>query len=354
MTLSLADLGSALAALEQSELEAGSGELPSIQILSAKTLAGQHYPQIDPAQPVLLVGLDGLALVYAVVRSLLAVYPSDHPVQLLGDKVTRRLSLAQLGPPSSAALGGAEPYSFAASDGFTVAALYLPALSKPSAYTALQEIVARLRAPDGCPWDRDLTWDKLRPSLLEETYELLAALDARDPARVVEEQGDLLLQIALQTQIAIEEGLYTSPDVIAAIVDKLVRRHPHVFGDLKVSGTDEVLANWEAIKRSERKNSTQKRSPLAGIPANLPALSQADAYLDRMSRLQTQETPEAPWAELSALPAGAGIPPEIVGRALFGLVAWAHARGVDAESALRAENARYAALVTDDHPGGDQ
>jgi len=343
MTLSLADLGSALAALERSGLKLGGGGLASIQIVSAKTLAGQHYPQIDPAQPVLLAGLDGPELIQAVVRSLLAVYPADHPVQLVDDKVMRQLSLAQLGP-ASADFGGAQ----------AGATLYLPPLSKPSEYAALQEIVARLRAPDGCPWDRDLTWDKLRPSLLEETYELLAALDARDPARVVEEQGDLLLQIALQTQIAIEEGLYKSPDVIAAIVEKLVRRHPHVFGDLKVSGTDEVLANWEAIKRAERKNSAQKRSPLAGIPTNLPALSQADAYLDRMSRLQTQETPEAPWAELSALPAGAGISPEIVGRALFGLVAWAHARGVDAESALRAENARYAALVTDDHPGGDQ
>jgi tetrapyrrole methylase family protein/MazG family protein len=340
MTLSLTDLGSALAALERNGLGPGGAELSSIQIVSAKALAGQHYPQIDPAQPVLLAGLEGPELVQALVRSLLAVYPADHPVLLVGEKDTRPLSLAQLGAANG--------------DAVATVAFYLPPLNKPSEYVALQEIVARLRAPDGCPWDRELTWDKLRPSLLEETYELLAALDAGDPARVVEEQGDVLLQIALQTQIAIEEGLYKSPDVIAAIVEKLVRRHPHVFGDVKVSSTDEVLANWEAIKRTERKNNAQKRSPLAGIPPNLPALSQADAYLDRMSRLQTQETPEAPWAELSALPGGSAISPEIVGRALFGLVAWAHARGVDAESALRAESARYAARVADDHPGGDQ
>ena len=347
MALSLTDMRAALAALERNGLGAGSAELGSLQILSAQALAGQHYPQLDPAQPVLLAGLDSPELVQAVVRSLLAVYPGDHPVHLIGDGAGQRLTLAQLGA------GPATGETAAAGDE-TAAALYLPPLNKPGDYVALQEIVARLRAPDGCPWDRELTWDKLRPSLLEETYELLAALDANDPARVVEEQGDLLLQIALQTQIAIEEGLYRPSDVIAAIVEKLVRRHPHVFGDVKVSGTDEVLANWEAIKRAERKDKAQKRSPLAGIPPNLPALSQADAYLDRMSRLQTQEAPAAPWAELSGLPAGAAISPEIVGRALFGLVAWAHARGVDAESALRAENARYAALITDDHARGDQ
>ncbi len=345
MTLSFAELRSAVTALERSGLELGSAELDSIQILSARSVAAQHYPQLDPAQPVLLAGLEGPELLGDAVRTLLAVYPADHPVQLIADwdgspaSHRQPLTLRDL-DPAHAGPGADEAEAVADARPSPGTALYLFRLDKPSGYVALQEIVARLRAPDGCPWDRALTWDKLRPSLLEETYELLAALDAGDADRVVEEQGDLLLQIALQTQIAVEEDLYKSPDVIAAIVEKLIRRHPHVFGDVRVSGTDEVLANWEAIKQAERKNKAEKRTPLASIPPDLPALSQADAYLDRMSRLRAEETPAAPWAELAAVPVGAEVDAAAVGRALFGLVAWAHARGVDAESALRAENAR--------------
>ena len=214
-------------------------------------------------------------------------------------------------------------------------------------------MVARLRAPDGCPWDRELTWVKMRASVLEEAHELLDALDADDPAKVAEELGDLLLQVALLTQIATEEGRFRFPEVVAHIVAKLIRRHPHVFGDTQVSGTDEVLANWEAIKRAERAANSgasngdagQKRSPLAGIPKGLPALAQAEAYLDRMSRLREVTAPDAPWSALAGLPAGAPLTPELVGDALFNLVAWARAHGVEPESALRETNARYAARV---------
>jgi uncharacterized protein YabN with tetrapyrrole methylase and pyrophosphatase domain len=112
-----------------------------------------------------------------------------------------------------------------------------------------------------------------------------------------------------------------------------------------VSGTAEVLANWEAIKAAERKKNGEKRSPLSGIPKGLPALAQADAYLDRMSRLRKAEAPSQPWAALATLPHDAPITDEVLGDALFGIVAWAQARGIDAESALRAANARFAAEV---------
>ncbi len=167
-----------------------------------------------------------------------------------------------------------------------------------------------------------------------------------------EELGDLLLQVAMQTQIAAEEGRFRFPDVARQIVDKLIRRHPHVFGDTVVSGTDEVLANWEAIKRTERQNSGEKKSPLSGIPAGLPALAQADAYLDRISRLETTNTTTnpvtgAPWEILAA--SDTSVTAEQVGEALFGLVAWARARGIEAESALREANARFAARVAAQH-----
>jgi tetrapyrrole methylase family protein / MazG family protein len=308
------------------------GETPdNLHIIAAARVAGQHYPQLDPGQPALITALGSAEQARQTAAVLLTVYPPTHEVVLVED-IARSLTLGEL------AVGDAPA---PAAD----ACLYVPPLAQPGVYMALQEVVARLRAPDGCPWDRELTWDKLRASLLEESYELLAALDSRDLKKVVEEQGDLLLQIAMQTQIAVEEGLYRSPDVIAAVVGKLIRRHPHIFGDVTVSGTAEVLANWEAIKAAERAESGEKRSPLASIPAGLPALAQADAYLDRMSRLRPADPPTAPWAELAGLPPNAPVSSETVGKGLFGLVAWAQARGIDAESALRAANAQFAAEV---------
>ena len=159
----------------------------------------------------------------------------------------------------------------------------------------------------------------MRASVLEEAHELLDALDTDDPAKVAEELGDLLLQVALLTQIATEEGHFRFPEVIAHIVAKLIRRHPHVFGDVEVSGTDEVLANWEAIECAERAangDAAQKRSPLAGIPKGLPTLAQAEAYQDRMSRLREVIALDHAWSILADLPADAALTPELVGNTL--------------------------------------
>ena len=322
MTFTPGELRAALACLATTALE-------SLQIIAADRLAGQHYPHLDPAQSVLVLGVDGETSTGLVRQALLAVYPPDHPVTRISGPDRATCPLADL------AAAGEDAASL----------LWIPAVSAPAAFTALLDVVAHLRAPDGCPWDRELTWARLRSSLLEESYELLTALDAEDPVKVAEELGDLLLQIAMQTQIASEAGLFRTPDVIARIVSKLIRRHPHVFGDEQVSGTAEVLANWEAIKRAERERNGEKRSPLSGVPAGLPALAQADAYLDRMSRVQAIDAPEMPSVALAALDATSPPTPEAVGDALFGLVAWARAHGIDTESALREANARYAAQV---------
>ena len=306
--------------------------LDSLQIIDAETLAGQRYPHLDPAAPVLVLGLADVDQVTKIATALLLAYPASQPCALLDDAGRHELTLGELSQVALASGAG----------------LWIAPLASPGEYAALQDVVARLRAPDGCPWDRELTWAKMRASVLEEAHELLDALDADDPAKVAEELGDLLLQVALLTQIATEEGHFRFPEVVAHIVAKLIRRHPHVFGDVEVSGTDEVLANWEAIKRAERAangDAAQKRSPLAGIPKGLPALAQAEAYLDRMSRLREVSAPDAPWSVLADLPADAALTPELVGDALFALVAWTRARGVEAESALRETNARYAARV---------
>jgi tetrapyrrole methylase family protein / MazG family protein len=315
-----------------------------LQIASAAVLALQHYPHLDPGQLVLLLGLSERAIAERLCANLCMIYPSDWSITIIDNEARRSIPLASL--PSSLARSDRPP-------GLTgrIVHLLIPPLPAASSFQALQDIIARLRAPDGCPWDRALTWSKLRSTLLEESYELLTALDADDEEKVAEEQGDLLVQIAMQAQIATEEGRFRMPEVIRLIVEKLIRRHPHVFGDAVVSGTDEVLANWEAIKRAERQRNGTASSPLAGVPAGLPALAQADAYLERMSRLRHDRAPEAPWAKLAKLAPGEAVTADMVGEALFELVAWAREHGLDAESALRHVNARYAARVAAEEHG---
>jgi tetrapyrrole methylase family protein/MazG family protein len=321
--LDIPRLVSLLAALADDSIE-------SLQIMQAEQMANQYYPHLDPSQPALILGLTGPAVTERVGAVLAQAYAAEHQVSLINPTGRTTVPLMRLTDASRSRAG---------------AALFVPAVGAPVSYAALQDIVAHLRSPEGCPWDRELTWAKLRGSLLEETHELLAALDTEDANKVREELGDLLLQIGLQAQIATEEGRFRFGDMVAGIVDKLIRRHPHVFGDTEVSGTADVLANWEAIKAAERQNNGEKRSLLSGVPKGLPALAQAEAYQDRMSRLREEAAPTEPWAALAEASNGADITPEGLGEALFGIVAWARARGLDAESALRATNARYAAEV---------
>ncbi len=334
MTFTLSELHSALAAFDPQALE-------GLEVVAAARVAAEHYPCLSLDRPVLLIGLAAPSLARGVRETLLAAYPPDHPVTLIGTGSPRTVRLDELATVLAAVSTGA--LGSAALSPATC--LWIPALPMPAEYARLQDVVARLRAPDGCPWDRALTWSKLRPSLLEECYELLAALDAGDGGKVAEELGDLLLEVALVAQIGMEEGRFRLPEVIAGIVEKLIRRHLHVFGDAVVSGTEEVLANWEAIKRAERERNGEKRSPLATIPAGLPALAQADAYLDRMSRLGPLDVAGAIGTAVAKLSDDEAVTPERLGDFLLELVAWARVRGVDAESALRAANARYAARI---------
>lgn len=147
----------------------------------------------------------------------------------------------------------------------------------------LVEIMRILRSPEGCPWDHKQTLQTLKEHLVEESHEVLDAIDSNDRGRLCEELGDLLLQIVFQAQIAAEEKAFTFDDVARAITDKLVRRHPHVFADTKVSGAEEVLKNWEQIKKTEKSGSP--RSTLEGIPKSLPALHKAHLIQKRAARV---------------------------------------------------------------------
>jgi tetrapyrrole methylase family protein/MazG family protein len=156
-------------------------------------------------------------------------------------------------------------------------------------FDTLIQLMARLRAPDGCPWDRKQTHASLKPYLLEETYEVLEAIDHSDVKKLREELGDVLLQILFHAQIASETGAFTIHEVLELLADKLIRRHPHVFA--KADGADDTLspdqvyAKWEHIKRTERKASGRPESALAGVPNTLPALLRAFQVQARASRV---------------------------------------------------------------------
>ncbi len=161
-----------------------------------------------------------------------------------------------------------------------------PAQPYPPGLPAIFEVVRRLRAPDGCPWDREQTHRSLRPYLLEETYEVLEALDLGDDTKLREELGDLLLQVAMHAEIARGEGRFTAEDVSEAAAAKMVVRHPHVFGDVSVADADEVLRNWEHQKAAEAAaGGTAPESVLDRVPAALPALAWALALQKRAARV---------------------------------------------------------------------
>ncbi len=148
----------------------------------------------------------------------------------------------------------------------------------------LVALMARLRSPDGCPWDRKQTPESLKPFLIEECYEVIDALDEGSPDKIREELGDLLFQIIFHARIAEERGQFTINDVITANIEKMTRRHPHVFGDARLSTDREVLANWEEIKKSE-KGYEERKSVLEGVPRHLPSLLRAHSLQERAARV---------------------------------------------------------------------
>ncbi len=215
-------------------------------------------------------------------------------------------------------------------------------------FQTLVEIVARLRAPGGCPWDREQTHESLKRHLLEECYEALEAIDAGSPPQLAEEMGDILVQVAFHADIAREAGEFDLADVLTAINGKLVRRHPHVFGEVSITDAREVELNWEQLKARERERQGIRQSPVDGIPNALPALGYAQLMQDRVARAGFE------WEDVSgvldkimeeAAELGqAGSPAEKVhelGDLFLVLVNLCRWLDVQAEDALRQANQRF-------------
>src|SRR5579884_396350 len=234
-------------------------------------------PRVDPVRPAIVGQVYGRRIASGLKLALLELYPPEHAVTVVrgagtpDGAQTQTLPLAEIDRAD-------ERFDH-------LACLYVPALPADRnlrTFEGLRAITHRLRAPGGCPWDREQTHTSLKHYVLEETYEVLAALDAGDPTRLCEELGDLLLQMTLHTEIAEEAGEFTYGDVFEGITTKLLRRHPHVFGDAVVHSVEEQWRNWQRIKAEEKGG---EESILAGVPRAMPALAYAQAVQERAARV---------------------------------------------------------------------
>ncbi len=318
----------------------GIDPLPHTALVDALELSALHHPPFPPDQPALVAQIYSQAVASNLKLTLNVVYPDNHPVRLVhaagtGQQLIEDLQLYEIDRSPHIGL---------------LSALYVPPLAPDTSFERFQEIVAALRAPDGCPWDREQTHASLRKYLLEETYEALAALDANDLVAMQEEFGDLLLQIVLHAQIGVEEGEFDMAGIIHGISEKLIRRHPHVFGDVHVDGVKGVLQNWEKLKAAERKANGEEKTKglLDGVPLAFPALAQAQQLQDRAGRVGFDwEDIRGVWdkvyeevQELHSARNETEVLDE-VGDLLFAAVNLARWLKVDAESALRNTNMKF-------------
>lgn len=272
---------------------------------------------VDPLRPCLIGQIYAPHVAVAVKLALGRLYPDDHPIVLV-----RAAGVAGAERSTSCRLFELDRQPV---DHLTSA--WVPALAALTAFRSpseLRRIVALLRAPGGCPWDREQSHRSLRPAVIEEAYEVADAIDRDDADNLEEELGDLLLQVVLHAQIAEEAGAFVLEDVHERVARKLVRRHPHVFGTVEARTADDVVATWEAIKARERAGNGDEATvhPLDRLPRSMPALLRATSLLGSWKRAAPRE------ADASSFDAA--------GEALLAAVGLAMRDGVDPERALDA------------------
>jgi tetrapyrrole methylase family protein/MazG family protein len=310
--------------------------LDGLQLLDAIELASHRFPPVNANAPLLLGQVYNRLLASELKMTLTAVYPEEHPVHLIHAAGTRYERVESI-----------PLYAIDRSDRIDhLTSLYVPALPDQATLPALAETVAVLRSPDGCPWDQEQTPQSMRSGFLEEASEVLAALDAGDPANLCEELGDMLYHLVMQVQMATESEEFKLTDVVSGIDSKLKRRHPHVWGDWEVANTAEVLRNWEQLKQAEKAGSPV--SLLDEIPLALPALARSQKIQTRVRSVGfdwpniagVYAKLDEEIAELKAAASPAQQQAEL-GDILFVLSNLGLWLDVDAESALREGNQRF-------------
>jgi tetrapyrrole methylase family protein/MazG family protein len=325
-----------------------------LQVVDAAAAVADHFAEdgrrtpfpersrpLDPTLPAVVAQVDSARLASGLKLALLESYPPEHELLLVRGGVgaaASRLPLVELDRTAVDHLT-------------TVVVPPLARLDDLGGFETLRHVVARLRAPGGCPWDREQTHESLRRELIEESYEVVDAIDrgaGSGPSSLAEELGDLLMNVMLHVQIAAEGGRFWPEDVLGAINAKLIRRHPHVFGDVAVESTADVLRNWDAIKRAE-KGDRPEASRLGEVPSSLPALARAQALQRRARRTGFKwESVAGAWAkveeelaELRRADHGRGRDEEL-GDLLWMVAELANWLEVDAEEALRAATGKFA------------
>lgn len=301
--------------------------LESWQYTTAAVLVSRWHPHSDPAIPLIVGGVlpeDIQGLVSVLVRA----YPSGHQLWFMASA-----SLDQPIQSNLSAVGDSLP----GIDPDTRYVLVIPPLAEECSLTQLPNILARLRGPGGCPWDREQTLESLRFQIVSEVHEVIEAIDLQDDDNLAEELGDLLLDTFFLINIGFEEGRFHLTDVLAEISRKMIRRHPHVFGDQRLTDSDSVLQNWDQIKQAEYRAKGKTRGPLDGIGQGLPALEGT-----RLLQTRAHKAGYEAEAHVSKILDKEDLDQELeLGYLLWSQVAAAVANGQNPEDALRRFNALF-------------
>ena len=300
-------------------------------LLNGDSLVSRHHLPVPPNLTIIIRNPQQPGKLFEILRE---EYPLNHTLQLCLISEKRELKLADL-----------ESQNRFPEE---VTALVIPPLPNSFAFETFQETVAALRGPYGCPWDKKQTHQSLRDDLLQEVYELLDGLDRADTQIIIEELGDVLLHILLQAQIGVDNGEFTMGDVIRHINDKIIYRHPHVFGGSESIDPNQISQLWERIKQKEREKEHKKGGLLDGVSRTMPALSQVSAYQSRAAKAgfewntldecrlklneEAEEFTKAQTAEEKE---------EELGDILFTVVNLARLYHIDPETALRTANLKF-------------
>lgn len=300
-------------------------------VISGESLLSRRHMPVPTDLDVAIRGPQDARLLYDILRE---EYPDTHPIQLVDTNGSSHLQLADL----KTRVPSLEKAAY----------LLIPALPENRSFETFQNTVAILRGPHGCPWDKKQTHQSIRDDFLQESYELLDGLDRNDIDTITEELGDLLFHVILQTQMAIDNGEFNMGDVISHVNEKIVNRHPHVFGNPEEIDANQVSIAWEQIKQKEREKKHKKGGLLDGISRSMPALSMARSYQSRASKAgfewaNESEIREKLFEELDEFQNAQTQEEkeEELGDILFCIVNLARFHKIDPETSLRMANVKF-------------